>query len=113
MVSPIPLYRSETYAQKWQAWVDDPRTDGTGLIIDHTPSGPIQAPPNKVRVCLYHIDFDERPTCYLDVNSKAEATFICEHFHACRGNWNVDYALAFDEHCKEVAAFRIYQSRPI
>ena len=108
MVEPIPLFRAETYAPKWQAWVTDPRTEGTGLILDHTPSGRIKAPKGKVRVCLYHIDFDERPTCYLDVNSKAEAEFICQHFHDCRGDWNVDYALAWDETGKEVAAFRIY-----
>lgn len=108
MADPTPLYRKETYIERWIPWIDDPRTKGTGLIIDHTPAGPIHAPKGKVRVCLYHIDFDERPTCYLDVNSIREAVFICDHFHACRGGWNVDYALAFDERAKEVAAFRIY-----
>ncbi len=108
MPEPTPLYRPEVYADRWLAWVKDPRTVGTGLILDHTPSGPIYAPTGKVRVCLYHIDFDERPTCYLDVNSVREAEFICEHFSACRGSWNVDYALAFDETAAEVAAFRIY-----
>jgi hypothetical protein len=108
MVNPTPIYRAEIYRDRWQSWVKDPRTDGTGLILDHSPSGPVHAPSGLVRVCLYHIDFDERPTCYLDVNSVREATFICANFHAARGNWNVDYAMAWDEHAKEVAAFRIY-----
>lgn len=108
MVTPTPLYRPDTYANRWVSWLQDPKTAATGLILDHTPSGPIRAPENKVRVCLYHIDFDERPTCYLDVNSVREAQFVCDHFSECRGGWNVDYALAFDEDAKEVAAFRIY-----
>lgn len=103
-----PLYRPEAYRERWLSWVNDPRTDGTGLIVDHTPSGPVHAPDGKIRVCLYHIDFDERPTCYLDVNSIREAEFVCAHFQDCRGTWNVDYAIAWDEEAKEVAAFRIY-----
>lgn len=103
-----PLFRASSYPPRWLSWVQDPRTKGTGIILDHTPSGPILAPSGKVRVCLYHIDFDERPTCYLDVNSAREAAFICDHFHDCRGDWNVDYAVAWDETGAEVAAFRIY-----
>ena len=108
MVEPTPLFRAESYPDRWLSWVQDPRTEATGIILDHTPSGPINAPTGKVRVCLYHIDFDDRPTCYLDVNSSREAQFICDHFSECRGGWNVDYALAFDENATEVAAFRIY-----
>lgn len=108
MAEPTPLFRAEFYKTRWTSWVIDPRTEGTGLIIDHTPSGPVHAPEGKIRVCLYHIDFDERPTCFLDVNSAREAQFICDNFHVSRGDWNVDYALAFDQNAKEVAAFRIY-----
>lgn len=107
-MSITPLFRAEAYTDRWQSWVQDPRTAGNGLIIDHTPSGSVYAPDGKVRVCLYHIDFDERPTCYLDVNSAREATFICENFDACRGNWNVDYAIAWDDRAEMVAGYRPY-----
>ncbi len=103
-----PLFRAEAYRGRWIGWVKDPVASSAGLIVDHTPSGPTPAPPGKVRVCAYHIDFDERPTCYLDVNSIREAEFICANFQVCIGDWNVDYAMAWDEHANEVAAYRIY-----
>lgn len=107
-MSVTPLFRAAAYEGRWLNWVSDPVASAKGVIVDHTPSGPIHAPEGKVRVCLYHIDFDERPTCYLDVNSAREAQFICDHFTESRGDWNVDYAIAWDEHAKEVAAYRIY-----
>jgi len=107
-MSITPFFRPEAYCDRWQNWVNDPVASAAGLIVDHTPSGPVHAPENKIRVCLYHIDFDERPTCYLDVNSVREAEFICANFNDCRGGWNVDYALAYDDKAQEVAAYRIY-----
>ena len=107
-MSVTPLFRAESYRDRWQHWVDDPIASAAGLIVDHTPSGPVHAPEGKIRVCLYHIDFDQRPTCYLDVNSVREAEFICEHFSACKGDWNVDYAMAYDASADEVAAYRLY-----
>lgn len=107
-MSVTPFYNAASYQTRWQSWVDDPAASAAGVIVDHTPSGPIKAPNGKVRVCLYHIDFDERPTCYLDVNSIREAEFICDNFDTCKGDWNVDYAMAWDEMAQQVAAFRLY-----
>ena len=47
MVDPTPLFRAESYADRWLSWVQDPRTEATGIILDHTPSGPIKAPTGK------------------------------------------------------------------
>ena len=107
-MSVSPFFRTDSYKDRWLSWVNDPLASSKGLIVDHTPSGPVYAPDGKVRICLYHIDFDERPTCYLDVNSAREAQFICDHFTECRGDWNVDYAVAWDDRAEEVAAYRIY-----
>lgn len=103
-----PIFRAQTYCENWKSWSANPVASAAGLIVDHTPSGPIFAPDDKIRVCLYHIDFDQRPTCYLDVNSVREAEFICENFSECRGDWNVDYALAYDSTGTTVAAYRLY-----
>ena len=78
--------------------MQDPLIEIAGITFDRTPSGPIHAPPNTIRVCAYHIDFDERPTCYLDVSDIAEARFICGNISAARGKWNVDYAVAYNSH---------------
>lgn len=84
------------YQDKWIGWVTDPLIEKAGITFDRTPSGPIHAPAGMIRVCAYHIDFDERPTCYLDVADIEEARFICHHIDAARGGWNVDFAVAYD-----------------
>jgi hypothetical protein len=90
MASPL-----ESYRDKWIGWVKDPLLATHGITFDRTPAGKISAPPGQIRVCAWHMDFDERPTCYLDVVSEAEALLICEHLaDAC--SWNVDFATAHD-----------------
>jgi hypothetical protein len=89
--------RAEDYRGRWAHWVKDPLLETHGLTFDRTPAGVIKAPPGKVRVCAWHADFDERPTCWLDVDGAEEARFVCEAlFDAC--GWNVDFATAHDEH---------------
>ncbi|MCA8902239.1 MAG: hypothetical protein KDA53_13440 [Hyphomonas sp.] len=85
------------YAKLWQGWVNDPLIAKAGITFDRTPSGPILAPAGQIRLCAYHIDFDERPTCYQDVGSLDLALRIVEHFSALSDGWNVDYVVAFDE----------------
>jgi hypothetical protein len=86
----------ETYREKWQSWVKDPMLEKHGLTFDRSPAGVIKAPPGRVRVCAWHTDFDERPTCFLDVATADEARHVCENlFEAC--GWNVDFATAHDE----------------
>jgi len=98
--APPPL---ESYRDKWIGWVKDPLLETHGLTFDRTPSGVIKAPPGKIRTCAWHMDFDERPTCYLDVESPEEARRICEALsNAC--SWNVDFATAHDEHGAEIVA---------
>jgi hypothetical protein len=67
-----------------------------GISFDRTPAGPIRAQSGHYRVCAWHIDRDERPTCFMDVATLDEAAFVCAHLDACRGGWNVDRAAAFD-----------------
>lgn len=86
----------------------DPSIEIAGITFDRTPSGPIYAPPNTIRVCAYHIDFDERPTCYLDVADIAEARLICSNINSTRGKWNVDYAVAFNSNGDAVVTFDWY-----
>ena len=85
------------YRDRWINWVSDPLIEKTGLTFDRTPSGPIIAPMGKFRVCAYHIDFDERPTCWLDVGSLAEALYVCENIDEAARGRNVDIAVAYDE----------------
>lgn len=85
--------------QKWTRWgeVANPAAEAAGIRFDHEPSGPIRAPEGKLRVCAYHFDFDERPTCYVDVDTREEAEQIIANFsQALTGGWNVDYAAAYD-----------------
>jgi hypothetical protein len=91
------------YRDNWIAWVKDPLLEKHGLTFDRTPAGRILAPAGRVRVCAWHLDFDERPTCWMDVASTAEARFICENLAACCG-WNVDFATAHDDAGKDVVA---------
>jgi len=98
-VSEIPELHS--YHDRWIGWVKDPLIASAGLTFDRTPAGTIIAPAGKVRVCAWHMDFDERPTCYLDVASAEEASaeearLICQNLcEAC--GWNVDFATAHDD----------------
>ncbi len=85
------------YRDRWYSWVSDPLIEKAGIIFDRTPSGPILAPNGKFRVCAYHIDFDERPTCWLDVETLAEAVYSCENIGEAAAAWNVDFAVAYDD----------------
>jgi hypothetical protein len=93
----------DSYREKWVGWVKDPMLESHGITFDRTPSGEITAPPGKVRVCAWHMDFDERPTCFLDVDSADEARRICESIvDGC--SWNVDFATAHDDADAEIVA---------
>lgn len=84
------------YRDRWTGWVKDPLIESRGLTFDRTPAETIVAPRGMVRVCAWHMDFDERPTCYLDVVSADDARAICAGLvEAC--GWNVDFATAHDE----------------
>ncbi|MEQ1782573.1 MAG: hypothetical protein ABMA14_14515 [Hyphomonadaceae bacterium] len=86
----------DSYRDRWIGWVKDPLIASAGLTFDRTPAETIVAPKGMVRVCAWHMDFDERPTCYLDVASAEAARLICENlFEAC--GWNVDFATAHDD----------------
>jgi hypothetical protein len=91
----------ESYRDKWVGWVKDPMLKTHGITFDRTPSGRIAASPGKIRVCAWHIDFDERPTCFLDVASAVEACHICENLSEACG-WNVDFATAHDDEGREI-----------
>lgn len=80
----------------WRRWDNDPVAAATGVSFDRTEAGPIHAPKSMFRVCAYHIDFDERPVCYVDVASLAEAERITSGLsRLC--DFNVDYAFAYDD----------------
>jgi len=84
------------YRDLWTGWVKDLLIETHGLTFDRTAAGKIVAPPGKVRLCAWHMDFDERPTCYLDVVSVDEARVICAGVvEAC--GWSVDFATAHDD----------------
>lgn len=85
------------YRDRWQSWARDPLIEQAGITFDRTPSRPIIAPTGKFRVCAYHIDFDERPTCWLDVETLAEALYVCENIGEAAATWNVDFAAAYDD----------------
>jgi hypothetical protein len=85
------------YRGRWQSWGNDPLVERAGITFDRTPSGPIIAPAGKFRVCAYHIDWDERPTCWLDVDTRAEAIYVCENLCEAAGDRNVDVAVAYDD----------------
>ena len=93
-MSEIPAL--DSYRDRWIGWVKDPLIASAGLTFDRSPAVAIIAPAGKVRVCAWHMDFDERPTCYLDVASAEEARLICQNLcEAC--GWNVDFATAHDD----------------
>jgi len=82
---------------RWLRWSHDPLAEATGISFDRTPQGRIAAPRGQYRVCAYHIDFDERPTVYVDVATLAEAVSLCDDLADARGDWNVDYAVVYDD----------------
>lgn len=84
-----------SYRDRWVSWVKDPVLEAYALTFDRTPAGIITAPQGRVRVCAWHMDFDERPACYLDVVSVDEARWLCENLGSACG-WNVDFATAHD-----------------
>ena len=92
----ITELRLKKFSANWMSWIVDPIAEQTGISFDRTPAKEITAPKEMIRVCAFHIDFDERPTIYQDVSSLSDASFICENIHSCRADWNVDYAAAFD-----------------
>lgn len=81
---------------EWLVWAKDSIAERHGVSFDRTPAGTIKAPAGQFRVCAYHIDFDEHPTCYTDVATIAEAAELCARLHDhCKSN--VDFASAFDD----------------
>ena len=84
------------YRVRWTGWVKDPLIETHGLTFDRTLAGTIFAPPGMFRVCAWHMDFDERPTCYLDVATLSEAQAICAALADACG-WSVDFATAHDD----------------
>ncbi|MDF1666045.1 MAG: hypothetical protein P1V97_30085 [Planctomycetota bacterium] len=101
-------FSTKGYRSRWDNWSKDPLLKAAGITFDRTPAGEVKAPEGKVRVCAYHIDWDERPTLFMDVGSKAEAEFVVENFHKVAGGMNVDYAIAYDEKGDIVASDRPY-----
>ncbi len=91
----------DSYRDRWIGWVKDPQLARHGLTFDRTSAGVILAPKGRARVCAWHADFDERPTCYLDVSSLAEARWVCANFTAACA-WNVDFATAHDDAGREI-----------
>lgn len=94
----------EETAPRWQRWVKDPLIERAGFSADRTPAAAIRAPAGRWRVCAWHIDFDERPVCFQDVATLAEAQAICADLPAACPAWNVDYARAYDDRGAVVAA---------
>ena len=101
-------HRIKKFAERWIGWVNDDLIERAGITFDRTPANDIAAPSGMFRVCAYHIDFDERPTSYQDTASKSDAEFICQNLSNCRGPWNVDYAVAYDEAGEIVVSGRPY-----
>lgn len=95
-------FSAKGYRKRWESWSQDPLIKKAGISFDRTPADEIKAPPGHFRVCAYHVDWDERPTFYMDVALKAEAEFIVENFHDVASGMNVDFAVAYDEHGKIV-----------
>lgn len=81
----------------WISWIDDPIARATGITFDRTPADDIVAPAGRFRVCAYHIDFDERPTCYADVDTLEEAQALATQVNETLTGFNVDYALVYDD----------------
>ena len=99
-----PRRPSDTSPQvDWLPWSSDPLAAATGVSFDRTPAKDIRAPAGKIRVCAYHIDHDERPTCYVDVDTLEQAEQICAQLGDLRGTKNVDFAVAYGPAGERVA----------
>jgi len=70
-------------------------------LIEWLPWDPVhcqrRAPASRFRVCAFHIDFDERPTCYVDVATLERAEAITMNLSDLRAGRNVDYATIYDD----------------
>lgn len=91
-----PLPDLAGYRDWWVGWVKDPLIATHGITFDRTLAGLIVTPTGKVRVCAWHTDFHERATCYLNVDTAAEAARVCAGLFAACG-WHVDFATAHDD----------------
>ena len=76
------------YSLRWQNWA----------------GADTAAEPGRFLLCAYHIDFDERPTVWMEVDSREEAVYICEHFEVARGEHNVDFCVAYDDRGRQVCS---------
>jgi len=93
--SPFPAPRA--YRRRWQRWVNDPLLERAGITFDRTPANDIRAPTGHIRVCAYHVDFDERPTYWLDVATRQEAQHVIDNFDEAVAGWNIDYGVCYDD----------------
>ena len=91
----------------WNPWDDDPVARATGVSFNRELAGKIQAPAGCVRVCAWHIDFDERPVCCVDVSTLAEAVAIADGL-SDNCAYNVDFASAYDERGEMVHSGRAW-----
>lgn len=97
-------FSAKGYRKRWTSWSKDPLIKLAGISFDRTPAGKIVAPEGMFRVCAYHIDFDERPTLFMDLSSEAEAQFVIKNFHEVAGGMNVDYAEAYNDQGHKIAS---------
>lgn len=101
-------FSAKGYRKRWDNWSKDPLIKEAGITFDRTPANDVRAPEGQFRVCAYHIDWDERPTLFMDVGSKAEAEFIVENFSKTAGGMNVDYGVAYNDQGDIIASDRPY-----
>ncbi|MGZ3421018.1 MAG: hypothetical protein ACXWUG_04630 [Polyangiales bacterium] len=87
---------TESGKREWVGWSTDPVAAKTGVSFDRTPAGKIAAPVGRFRVCAYHVDHDEHPTCFTDVATRDEAVALCDHL-GDHCSWNVDFAVVYDD----------------
>lgn len=85
----------------WTDWDDDPVAKATGITFNRTPAKNIKAPPGRFRVCAYHVDFDERPVCFVDVATLEEAERIWDGLPS-NCSLNVDYGVIYDERGRQL-----------
>lgn len=76
------------YIPRWQRWA------GADTVAEQ----------GRILICAYHIDFDERPSYWIEVDSAEEARHICDRFDEARGGHNVDFAVAYDDTGRQVCA---------
>lgn len=88
---------------EWQRWGEDAMAEKYGSTFDMTEAGTIAAPPGKLRVCGWHFDWDERPRCFVDVDTLEQAHALIDSFSGSSCGFNADYATAHDEQGETVA----------